>query len=757
LANSPQPRPPSFQGVRYAARALSPRLRAACWLALACALGTSAASVGATAADNRLAAGLIAYWSFDQGFGADNGGSAYDFTAFNGAAIDPVGRFGGAARFTRNASQYLVCNDTVYAGAGDMSYMAWYRLDEPIFGTARYFVMETPANNHPVSYGLRLDGTVGKGQVFTSDAAAVKNSFYLDNGLGHGAEPGRWYNLIVTLDGATGVTNAYLDGVHAGTTTQGGDIAASSGLVLGAHRDLTGRNFMGLIDEVAFWSRVLTPAEIAALQLAPVGVSDGTGPGPDDPPLVFHLESPYRFGRHQHKVQLHAHTTLSDGAFTPAAVMQMYAACGYAAVALSDHDSASSSPSLEDPGGHGIIHIPAVEYSPGGNHMLGIGIATIHAQASGAASRPAQAAHAALEGGLSYICHPWDLSRSSIGWNTAQLLNPAQGYDGIEILNRTDYITDTARDFPYKVDAVLTAGREIQLTASDDFHRTPETRLDMGFVVINSDLDGTGLTLAEVMRALRCGNFYAAGRVNLDYAEPPRFTAIRVEGATVTAELDRPADIAFITRNHNHFTARQGGDACAASMAGVVAASYTVAPGDGWVRIMATVHNDAGPGYAWSNPVYVRAGDALPALHTPQLDADAAALQVAYRRPRGDATWQLQASHDLVEWLPAAGLLPSAETETALDGAYAEYVRLVFAAPGSPLYLRLARPAVRRGSRRPRRRARHRRGRGDHVPGAGHGLNFKVSMSNILTLIPSLTITTAEMDQAVDILDTCLD
>jgi (R)-1-hydroxy-2-aminoethylphosphonate ammonia-lyase len=37
-----------------------------------------------------------------------------------------------------------------------------------------------------------------------------------------------------------------------------------------------------------------------------------------------------------------------------------------------------------------------------------------------------------------------------------------------------------------------------------------------------------------------------------------------------------------------------------------------------------------------------------------------------------------------------------------------------------------------------------------------HGLNFKITMGNILTLTPALTITEAEMNQAIDILDQCL-
>ncbi len=36
------------------------------------------------------------------------------------------------------------------------------------------------------------------------------------------------------------------------------------------------------------------------------------------------------------------------------------------------------------------------------------------------------------------------------------------------------------------------------------------------------------------------------------------------------------------------------------------------------------------------------------------------------------------------------------------------------------------------------------------------GLNFKITMGNIITLTPPLTITRQEMDKALDILDECL-
>ena len=36
------------------------------------------------------------------------------------------------------------------------------------------------------------------------------------------------------------------------------------------------------------------------------------------------------------------------------------------------------------------------------------------------------------------------------------------------------------------------------------------------------------------------------------------------------------------------------------------------------------------------------------------------------------------------------------------------------------------------------------------------GLNFKVTMGNILTLTPALTIASSELDEALDILEGCL-
>jgi hypothetical protein len=405
---------------------------------------------------------------------------------------------------------------------------------------------------------------------------------------------------------------------------------------------------------------------------------------------VFHLESPYRFGAHQHKVQLHCHSTDSDGQHTPTQVMQLYATAGYAAVALTDHDWPQHNPRLTDPGGHGIIHIPGVEYSEGGVHMLGIHISAIHGRGgSGLAARINQATAIRQDGGFAYIAHPWDHERNWQGWNIGHLGHPSMRYDGMEILNAGNYINDNITDFPYKVDAALTMGREIRLIAVDDFHHSPASHLDRGFVVINSDVASAELTLADVVAALRAGNFFAAGRTSKSFPTPPRFNAIQVDGHTITVQMNRQADIEFITFNNNYYVRRQGRAAYAHKVERTLTASYTVAADDTWIRIKASIATSAGPAYAWSNPIYVRDGAAPAGTHPPVIHFVGGQGRMRYERARGDQSWRLRLSRDMATWAApeAFGLTL---TEDVRDvGAYREEVEIRISDLTEPLFLQL--------------------------------------------------------------------
>ncbi len=63
-----------------------------------------------------------------------------------------------------------------------------------------------------------------------------------------------------------------------------------------------------------------------------------------------------------YKIQLHCHTTESDGQLSPADAMLEYKRLGFDAVAITDHDSLTTAPTA-DPGGHGMLFIMSIEES----------------------------------------------------------------------------------------------------------------------------------------------------------------------------------------------------------------------------------------------------------------------------------------------------------------------------------------------------------------------------------------------------------
>lgn len=323
----------------------------------------------------------------------------------------------------------------------------------------------------------------------------------------------------------------------------------------------------------------------------------------------FRLSSPYEFGGHQHKVQLHTHTINSDGDHEPQWVMQEYAKRGYTAIAITDHDYPDrTTPSLDDPGGHSIIHISGVEYSANErnrswNHMLGINIKTIH-HAEGIHNRQAQINKAHVEGGFAYLCHPYDEHIHRRGWDDEDVISLIQGYDGIEIYNGRSYHEPGGRDYPYKVDLALTSGRRIHVIAVDDFHRNPQETMDRGYVVVNSHVCQDEVTREEIIAALQSGNYFSAGRVSPDHPTSPWFTDIDVQGDTVTVSTDKPSNIEFITARHNYY--REGPN-FTHMQEGVTSAGYTASHDDQFIRIKATFREGDQVSYAWSNPIYVEA------------------------------------------------------------------------------------------------------------------------------------------------------
>lgn len=249
--------------------------------------------------------------------------------------------------------------------------------------------------------------------------------------------------------------------------------------------------------------------------------------------------------------------------------------------------------------------IPGVEYSAdrenrSWNHLLGLNIRTIHHE-DGIYNRQAQINHSRAEGGLTYLCHPYDETIHRRGWSVGDIVT-LEGYDGLEIHNGGAYHEPGGRDFPFKVDMVLSSGGKINVIAVDDFHQNPSGNMERGHVVINSHLSRDAITLEDIVETLRIGNYFSVGRLSTADPAGPHFTDIIVQAHTITASTDKPADIEFITARNNYF---KEGPNYTFIQKGTTTASYTASDDDQFVRIKATFRENDRESYAWSNPIYI--------------------------------------------------------------------------------------------------------------------------------------------------------
>ena len=231
-----------------------------------------------------LSDGLVANWNFDVDFRATYGGDDFNGARVNGPMIDPNGgRYGGAAFFDRDFNQYVAVDAPVITQGEDFTYSAWYRATFSDIETAnfsdRYFILESTGiggeDAYAVSYGLRDikdDGEDDRGQVYTQWPGGSA-----DGDFDH-PDLSQWHNIIVTYDAGASLHTAYLDGSQVLTIESSDPLSMTAGLIIGGHRDGTGRNWDGWIDDVGFWDRVVSSDEIEEIQASPLEYNE-TGMG----------------------------------------------------------------------------------------------------------------------------------------------------------------------------------------------------------------------------------------------------------------------------------------------------------------------------------------------------------------------------------------------------------------------------------------------------------------------------------------------
>ena len=251
----------------------------------------------------------------------------------------------------------------------------------------------------------------------------------------------------------------------------------------GSRATLTPANAATLAPGLARWRDVLTATGRrlwAELRYGEIAVSGPYTSGPYLPGVL---------------TQLHVHTTESDGALSPAAVVAQYAAAGYGALALTDHDLVTAQPAG--------LALPIVGNEASfGSHILALGAAY---QRGGQTDPQMVIDGIAAAGGLAVIAHPALVFADT----TLAQLHALDGYAGIEIHNAVALGHPDDREHGFAIewwDDLLRTGRRVWAFASDDFHETTGQRgYDIGRLVVWP----TAATPAGLLAAIQRGDFAA--------------------------------------------------------------------------------------------------------------------------------------------------------------------------------------------------------------------------------------------------------
>ena len=236
------------------------------------------------------------------------------------------------------------------------------------------------------------------------------------------------------------------------------------------------------------------------------------------------LESSYRHdGFTWLRGNLHAHTTFTDGALSPEAVIAAYEGAGYDFLAISDHDT------LVPPDDYrartGMVLIPADEATANGPHILCVNVREVIPPD---ADRQKVINVTDAQNGFTVLNHPnWQKHYNHF---PQELMERLTGYAGIEIYNGVIERLEGSALAADRWDRLLASGRRVWGYAHDDFHQIGD--LARGWNVVQA----AERSPEAIVDALRQGRFCASTGVEITGIEAAERT---VSVTTTTAQRIR--------------------------------------------------------------------------------------------------------------------------------------------------------------------------------------------------------------------------
>ena len=237
------------------------------------------------------------------------------------------------------------------------------------------------------------------------------------------------------------------------------------------------------------------------------------------------------FGVNRLKINLHTHTTQSDGALTPEQAAEHYRSAGYDAIAVTDHWRYTPSGTVG-----GLRFLSGMELNLGGGdgasgvfHIVALGCTEAPATQRGdGLQKTVDDVHAA--GGLAVLAHPaWSLNRIS------QIRN-VTGLEATEIFNGVSDAGESARAYSdHFVDACGCEGIFYPLLAVDDAHYYKGQDDLRGWIMLEGSLEDSD---AQLLESVRRGRFYATQGPEVH---------LRVENGVAVADCSEVSSIRFFS------------------------------------------------------------------------------------------------------------------------------------------------------------------------------------------------------------------
>lgn len=231
------------------------------------------------------------------------------------------------------------------------------------------------------------------------------------------------------------------------------------------------------------------------------------------------------FGRelNVYKANLHTHSTVSDGKYTPQEVIEHYAAQGYDVLAFTDHRKTNPVSTYD---GKGMTLLSGIELHPHIMepreihwHLLSLGVPEDFPYGDDSNFKTAQEAVDAVNaaGGMVFCAHPYWCGLTSL-----DVKNNLKNILGIEVFNSScRYI---GREFNMQSwDELLEAGCRYNALAVDDVHS--QSDLFGGYTCILAE----NKEPQSLLNAIRKGDFYAS--------MGPEFKKITFENGILEAEF----------------------------------------------------------------------------------------------------------------------------------------------------------------------------------------------------------------------------